>query len=96
MFFVEVAVFEIRYSDRPNDRRLSKDEALAELRELAQAGDIKSVEVRSEDGEIFIAVFPPSEKDYDDWITVESEVFVSQDASLNFLREAELLDYLRK
>ncbi len=86
--------YEIRYSDRPQDRHIAKDEALKELKGIVEGGDVDFIQVRtasSVPGGFFLAIFPIPGKLWDDWVTVESEEFVSRDAALNFLREAGLI-----
>ena len=101
--------YEIRYSDQPQDRRLTREQALKEMREFASEIDFVDIRPSKDDSEptrsflgpvnvpgaVFIGVFTPPEANYDDWVTVESEEFTSEDAALDFLHEAGLVHLVK-
>ena len=83
--------FEIRYPDNPNDRNLSRETAVQEIRDYSKWIDHFSIE--NQDG-YFIAMWSTDEG-YDDWITIESKTLSSREACLLFLEEVGLIHKLR-
>lgn len=91
--------YEVRDSVRQDNRNLSRADALKELAEFATGGWIDCLQIRYDEGLgdiFFIAVFPKAKALMDDWVTVESDEFVSRDAAIKFLEEISLTNLIEE
>ncbi|MDB5265961.1 MAG: hypothetical protein JWM39_674 [Parcubacteria group bacterium] len=97
--------YEILYPDRDQERGLSRVAALKEVREFATHGGIDYMKVVDKQlaGEgfdesprigIHQILITPTDEDYDDWIYVQSDEFLSEEDVFEFVREAGLIHLL--